>query len=48
MKEYWEQEQIWLGDGIIKVRADFNPVTCKFCGSVHVVKNGITKQKKQR
>jgi len=44
MKEYWEQEQIWLGSGVIKVRADFRPVTCKFCGSVHVVKNGTTKQ----
>jgi putative transposase len=44
MKEYLEQEQIWLGDGIIKVRTDFNPVTCKFCGSVYVVKNGTTKQ----
>ena len=44
MKEYWEQEQIWLGSGLIKVRADSREVTCKFCGSVHVVKNGTTKQ----
>ena len=40
MKDYWEQEQIWLGDGVFKVRAEYREVSCKFCGSVRVVKNG--------
>jgi putative transposase len=44
MKEYWEREEFHLGHWMVKVRADSRTVTCKFCGSANIVKNGITKQ----
>ena len=40
MRDYWEQEEWHIGHGLIKVRANHREVTCKFCSSPHVVKNG--------